>query len=358
MKLLIIDYNEQFIRNFQKIIRDKGHNNIILTSYTDVEKYKTDFSRQEESTYDVLMCRDSIYDLIAEQNNAKNVLLLVGSAYNDTYENVNKISAYASASEIINEINLIYASQGNKNYVPDAKQAKLVTFSSLYGGTGQSTLAYLTADAIAKQNKKVLYLPLLADGILSLNKFKYDFTYILTDIRDMNIVSYEIEKIKFNNGILDCLIGFHNPVDFNSEEYEQLEKLFEILKMNSSYDYIVIDGIDTFDLKFKAILKQSDNLQLVTSLGYMESGKFNAKISSFEKYLRQLSLNANYKVLLNAARSPKSQASNLKSEHIYPIIFPYEKGLKRLTETGDLALNNESRLSALLTEFVCNEVIK
>ncbi len=268
-----------------------------------------------------------------------------------------RISNYASAAEILAEINLLYASTGKRSYQRSERNTQIITFSSFDGAVGESTFAYLSALALAKKNKRILYLPLFADGIITPRRFRYDLTYILTDARDLSIVNYELERIKQVESTMDILLGFRDPVDFNVISKDQINKLISALKNTTNYDYIVISGLDAFHPCFEEILDYSNFLALITSSGYMETEKFNNKITYFENYLNKVDFDGKYKVLLNNARSEKLQSRPLDTKNVYQEVFAYQKSLKQVDSNGDLHIQQDCLLANLLTEFVEREII-
>ncbi|MBQ3543641.1 MAG: AAA family ATPase [Lachnospiraceae bacterium] len=168
------------------------------------------------------------------------------------------------------------------------KNKKIISFLSLGGGMGSSTIATSSALRLAKQGKEVLYVnlkPFSGNGY-----FKNELANIYIDELVKKNVNTDNEKISLKEKLnknkmgITILNNCKEAGEFYSISNEQLCDLINILREFKGYEYIIIDIQISNDSYIYEILNISDTICCVLDGGYLGNEKIKRAIT----YLKQI----------------------------------------------------------------------
>ena len=164
MKILLFSTDEYFLNVFTRYF-SKEKLEYDLFSYSE-EEAATEFL--SKSKVDMILCEEGYLLEYAEADK------FVALGMHTVYPNENKIGTlniYQKVSQIKEELEYMFQVLGGKNLSSAQGKATMTAFFSTEGGSGKTTLAYLTSIESAKQ-KKTLYINLEP---LAVTEFLYIF---------------------------------------------------------------------------------------------------------------------------------------------------------------------------------------
>jgi chromosome partitioning protein len=179
---------------------------------------------------------------------------------------------------------------------------KVITFSSIKGGTGKSSLSILTSNYLSKVGYKVLCIDLDIQNSFTFYHFPENTE------SNKNIFNALITENLKDNIIKDLFISMI-PSSFNLVKARSLNPKTLLRLRNqieSDFDYCVIDTAPTFDNLVLNALNFSD---IIITPCYLSNFDFKA----LDFYRNMIGLETdkkdNWKVILNRYRPPKSDNS-------------------------------------------------
>ncbi len=191
---------------------------------------------------------------------------------------------------------------------------KTITFSSIKGGVGKSTLAIMVANILNKAEKRVLFID--ADPQNSSSHYFMPFANEFTENSSLANVLRSKDKSKDpESDIRENLCIIHelaNDYDLLPSDLELINRrncditiLKEQLKsIDDEYDYCIIDTAPTFDNVLISCLLASDII--VTPIVF---GTFDFKSTLFyQELLREFKIEDKWKTVCNRVRSRQSMS--------------------------------------------------
>lgn len=204
--------------------------------------------------------------------------------YGDSY-----IYKYGNADKLVKNITVYYNHTEMYTLNTEAElQSRLITYVSLGGGMGSSTIAAGTAVHFAKSGKRVLYLclkPFMSSGYFKVNENNISIEDIIRDIegKQGNIVGIfgEIEKDTSNVSVLN---NYRNVEKIYGSNEGEIKRMLSMIDKTKAYDIIVVDmNFSTLDYA-KAILDKSTQICLVMD-GTEQS---NSKVLKYMQYVETI----------------------------------------------------------------------
>ena len=180
---------------------------------------------------------------------------------------------------------------------------KTITFASVKGGTGKSTLSIMTALSLQSQNKRVLFIDLDPQNsgtffFTNGNENKSIFKAIMENDIEGNILKtgYGVDLIPSDLRLLDC----------RTIETNKISKIVEKVSRLTSYDYCIIDTAPTYDNLVINAYRACDVLLIPATV---DSFSLKTIHFLFDKFT-DLELNADLGIVLNMFTPSKSQNAN------------------------------------------------
>ncbi len=239
-------------------------------------------------------------------------------------------------------------------------KAKIITITSVKGGTGKSTVALSLAGIISKRKLKTLIVDLdLSGGAIaaSLNvNFNQNIHSLVDDM--MNNRFNQIEKyVSKYNDYIDILAAPNDPRD----ALKVHPRLFEtaIRHLEYKYDIILIDTNNATSEINLIAFDRSDEIIYVMTDDLMDLKNMKSMIAIYD----DMELDK-YKIILNEAFGRRysdleiKNALNRDIDYILPKSF-YDKDLQKYTVEGKiLSLEKPENKGILVLQDLLDKILK
>lgn len=180
-----------------------------------------------------------------------------------------KLYKYGNIREIVRHLLFIYGKlSGNKIAYSYNQNGQVIAFISSRGGSGVTSIAKSTANALSRfKDKKVLY--------FSLEEVLFDTPN--TNIKRLDEFLYHYREERPNATYLECymLVNIWNTWKFNTSlgknsikelDSNELEELINFIKDYGDFDYICIDCSQHFSKREETLFQNADKLVVVYDL--------------------------------------------------------------------------------------------
>lgn len=225
-------------------------------------------------------------------------------------------------------------------------KAKILTVTSVKGGTGKTTTALNIASILASQNHKTLVIDLdFYESAIAplLNLETEESIYTLTsDILNNYTKELKHYVTPYNNNI-DILPAPNDPRRAGSISTYSVENILS--KLKNKYEYIIIDTNYFMNEVNLTVMDESDLILYVIDDDII-SLKGMRSLASIYADLEK----TNYRILLNySLNKPKSKISTLdanniigkKIDFVLPTTF-YQKDINKFIMQGKILLDNKN----------------
>ena len=177
------------------------------------------------------------------------------------------ICRYQKASNIYKEI-LHWCSKKEFSVKKGSGKTIVISFSSIVGGAGASTISVAFAIYLARQGRKVVFLNLEEFGDTSVllgDGGKYNFEEILLALKTKNRnVTMKLQSaISHTEDNVFFYSSCSNPIDFSQMTGDETKELLDSM-ISMDYQYVVTDfRLDLSD-KSRRIMNASDKIVLIS----------------------------------------------------------------------------------------------
>lgn len=305
MKILLFSTDVYFLKVFGEYL-SRERTDFDLYCYSD-ERIATEKISNER--YDLILCEKGYLCEFSEEE--KYVLLGTNTVFPSEI-NKSELNIYQKADRVIEELEYLLQvvcgaatrdERGKNIYLP---------FVSTEGGSGKTTLAYLTAAACAKQ-KKVLYVnlePLAVTKFLYSNEFENGMEEVLLSYNEENNDNSGVllNAIKKNSDDVYVFPTLNNIGDYLETAPATILRILRAVVEVSGIEVVIVDLPDAFSNLSQTILSESKKIVWIYADGKMGT----AKLESVQKdpYLKTKGILAKSIFVLNRCKS-KNSAENV-----------------------------------------------
>ncbi len=322
MKLLLFSTDDYFLNVFGEYLARKKKEYDVL-SYSDMKK-ADDKLRSER--IDLILCENGYLEDFEEEGNFISLgmhTILPKANYKAA------LNIYQKSDRIMEELEyLIQVLKGN-NVEDKQGQKPIVSFFSTEGGSGKTTLAYLTAVLCARE-KKVLYVnlePLAFTDTLYQVEMEESMEEVLLAFDKENSTAILLDAIKRNADGVYVLPTLSNIGDYLELSVEIVFEMLHTIASMSGMEAIILDLPGSFCPLTEGIISESKSVVWVYTDG--EKGRHKLQKAKEDPYLRaQGILSKSYFVLNKCKRK--------EDEMEYDVAFPISDSLSTANKIGKI----------------------
>jgi len=315
MKILLFSTDVYFLKVFGGFL-SKERADFDLFCYSD-ERAAAEELRSER--YDLILCEKGYLPEFDEEE--KYVSLGTNTVF-PSEKNKSELNIYQKADRVIEELEYLSQVISGTATKEDVGKNVYVSFVSTEGGSGKTTLAYLTAAACA-EHKKVLYVnlePLAVTEYLYPDEFESGMEEVLLSYDEENESSMSVllNAIKKNSDGVYVFPTLSNIGDYMDTSPATILRMLRAATSISGMEVVLIDLPDAFSLLSQTILAESKRIVWVYTDGKM--GRAKLERIQHDPYLKSKGVSAKSIYVLNRCKS-KSAAEN------FDAAFPVSESL-------------------------------
>lgn len=223
-------------------------------------------------------------------------------------------------------------------------KAKILTVTSVKGGTGKTTTALNIASILAKEKHKTLIIDLdfYESAIAPLLNLQVEENIYTLTSDELNNYMKELKHycVSYNEN-LDCLLSPNDPRRASSINGYAVESI--ISKLRNKYEYIIIDTNYFMNEVNLTVMDMSDLILYVIDEDIVSLKAMRTVTSIYSDLDKK-----NYKILLNKSlNKPKSKISKYdvnniigkKVDYNLPNTF-YQKDMNKFIEQGKILMDS------------------
>ena len=268
IKLAVLEKDINYLKRINDTFENRYTDNVHIFRFTDKE---IALKSIEENKIDVLFAYEE-FD-IEEDEIPKRCGFAYLSDSNDKLEvkGYKSVGKYQNVDLIYKAVLNVYAEKGNDINLDNGNgdASKIICFTSPAGGVGKTSTAIACAKRMSATGKKVLYLDLdcLGDTRLFLSgEGQMDFGEIIFALKSQKgNLSIKLESnVKTDASGIDYFESCKVPLDIGELNKEDIAKLLTAIRMQGKYQYIIIDKCFELSDVFNVIIKDSNEIVLVS----------------------------------------------------------------------------------------------
>lgn len=284
IKLALVDKDQKYLNRIVATFNIKYFDKIQIYTFTD---YDTAISAISTVRVDVLVVNNSFDVNLSELPKKCGFAYLVDSADIDMLNGQKTICKFQKIDLIYRQILNIY-SENSENILKisnENRNCKVIAFTAVSGGTGNSSMAAACALRFASKGKKTIY--------INLEKFSTTDNFFQSEGQfDMSDIIFTLKSKKSNVYIkLESFVksdpsGVYflskpklalDMVEFKIDEIKRL--ILEISNSNS-YDYIIIDTEFALSDDFVDLCDEFDSIMFVGDGSEISNAKMGSAVNS------------------------------------------------------------------------------
>lgn len=268
IKLALLDQDKIFLSRLSSVFTNKYSDKVEIYSFTEEE---TAINSLNTERIDVFLASDD-FDIGVEQIPSRcSFAYFVENVEVESVREQRAVAKFQKAELLYKQILSMYAENASAITgfkLNEETATQIITFFSVSGGVGSSTMAAAFAVYAARTGKRVLYMNLERFG--STDNFftgegQFDFSDVLYTLksRKSNLVLKLESTVKQDASGVFFYSTPQMALDMMELTEEDVQKLLQEFRIDGMYDYIVLDIDFSFEKKEKTILMLSDKLVFV-----------------------------------------------------------------------------------------------
>ena len=260
IKIVLADTDDKYLMPLERKFIDGLEDKADLIVITDPGYLKEYFSVPQR--VDILIINEELYDAELERHNIASVFLLTEQELlnNSTGDvDANRIYKYTSVKEIYAEI--IGKSSARSETLNTKEETKILMMYSPIGGIGKTTVSAALCEALAKYQKKVLFIGI--DSLQTIGSVIPQLPFMESGTEKLMIDKseyvYEAVKTRIINRTFDILPPFHLSLPSLNIKVEDYVNLLNSIRDSKDYDYIIVDGATGFTEDLSRLMGVADH---------------------------------------------------------------------------------------------------
>lgn len=250
---------------------------------------------------------------------------------------IHRLNIYQQGGDIAGDIKKILISASEKEILFNSTHdGKIISFFSTQGGSGKTTIAYMTAVQLAKQFQTAYlnFEEIPFTGHLYEQQYDTNMEEILFAVKDKRgLAPALMAGLKKNQDMVYTLPNVCSLNDFLDVTADDMERLLDALMELGEIDRLVIDLSACFSAVSKKVLEMSDKIFMVYQKDAVGLGKLTAFLD--DPGIRQMPYRGRMKYILN--KCPQKMEDNR-----FSVMFPFSQSMAQgVAVTSALGGNSE-----------------
>lgn len=279
MKLLLCSSDAYFIEAFSYLLSKKRHD-VMLESYSDESRAREQLG---QGKYNVLLCEQGYLEEYIGQSF---YIELGNTTMMPKEDKLGKLNIYQRAELILEDLGHILSfTEGGE--AADARAEKRIAFFSTEGGSGKTTIAYLTS-VISAKKRKTLYWNLCPFGATD-NLYRTEFQHGMEEImyaqhEKSGVLELLYETITCNADGVYVLPNIKSLGDYKSLTSDEIKELCEAI-VKTGMECIILDLPGCYSTWTEELLLISE--KIVWVYGGTESSIRREELVKTDPYLKR-----------------------------------------------------------------------
>lgn len=289
IKVTFLDNDSNYLKRITAAITSKFSDRIEVYAFTDAEAAVEGLVKDR---INVFISSDAFEIDPSRVPGRCAFAYFVGSENIKSLRNQKTISRFQKVEIIYKEILSLYSENIPDIGFENGEEATVISFMSVSGGVGVSSMSAAFAKKMALKGKKVLYLSIerfddsemffAGDGHFTFS----DVIYALKS-KKANL-PLKLESIaKEDSSGVHYFAGAKNSLDMSAFNDEDLSNLVTAMKESGQYNIIVIDSGFDIDNRTELVFKLSSSVVFVSDGSEIANSKFQRAVNSLREYERQ-----------------------------------------------------------------------
>lgn len=269
ISIAIVDGDRNYAERLSEVLQQ--YRDLSLSIFTSADKLQ---SVLEKKRFDIILFDP---DISAERlmiSGARLALCLYsdGCVNGSLYPECARILKYQRASGIYRDVLREYANvAGNVPGFGSGTGTEVIGVYSPVGGAGKTTIALAVAGKLKSLGHSVLFMNTeQLESTSAVNVHEEDGIAMLVEDTVNENVNFKVKLTAISKHGLDdleYLEGFTRLVDYDAVTGEEITRVFESIKRESDYRYVVVDMDANLDPRNRAVFELADRIILVEKPG-------------------------------------------------------------------------------------------
>lgn len=264
-RFAICDRDQEYLKMLQAYLLKRNPTDFTVLIFDTINKA---LEASKEEPFEILLIGEEIYDTNVTKIDAAKVYILQEDGTKEI-TGYCTVAKYQSMERMIAQVLAEFALDDNCTTTNRCSKNKtsLISFYAPDRQKGQSVAALCTAELLADEGHRVLYINLLPfSGFEELMQTSYesditDFMYFVLNHSDK--LSYKLDSLKRCIHSVDYLPPALDYADLHAIGREEWEQFLNLLLYNSDYDWIILDLSEVCQ-GFYDMLEKSETIYLLT----------------------------------------------------------------------------------------------
>ena len=273
MKIVLYSQDVYFMDIFSMYVKQQ-HPELIISLFTEKEKARS-YIRSHEDEVDVVMADKLFFKDFEAQVPVE--IIIGNQTIADTERKIQSLNIYQQRSDIVGDLKkIVLCMSGNSLGHEGFQGGRVAAFSSTQGGSGKTTIAYMTAIQSAK-SRRTAYINLeTAPYTQGLYQAEFDIAMedLLFAVKDRrSLAGILISGLKKDQNQVLVLPPIKSMRDFMDITDKDIEYLIQALMDHGEVEMLIIDVPFDFSEKSQKVMEMSDRIFMVYTADSMGGGK-------------------------------------------------------------------------------------
>lgn len=275
ISMAIVDSDKDYTSRLSEALQQ--YTDLSISIFTSLQTFQETIARER---FDILLFDPDVSEEYLPLSSVKLAVCLYSDECKNTarYTECVKTLKYQRVSNIYRDVLREYANKAGGSFGFDSQQnTKLIGVYSPIGGAGKTTFALAFTGKLKSLGNSVLYASTeQLESASAVNDHSENGMAILIEDLSNENVNFKVKLTAISKRGMDdmeYLEGFTRLVDYEAVTAAEVKEVFERIKKESDYQYIVIDMDSNLDAVNRTIFEMADQIVLVERPGELPMRK-------------------------------------------------------------------------------------